>query len=1145
MAKVNISTKGGQLSELEESARVQLPTGEAQQATPEPSPSPSGTALDQLMAGPAAQPTETNPAAIDEELDAGIQQGIAMQQEIERQDIAPLHERFATETRTPTQTNWLRSVKTDEVPISKQTDGGITGRANRMVDRIKTGEYVPGTSFSGAGEAKTLFDSGDQVAAGEALSNTEQRPFLAAISRAEGLHPDGTLNEDFIKYGSYITENTLSDLSFGEAEVELDPFAEALGEPAPQRNTEDSKEASAFNKSQGSAPLGQRIFQEWQRARGNKEPAKLPPKEATVLGSTFKDMWAKANPNYVKEIDNGDGPKQYQLTSEGQTALSMGKQLRARLFNQKNVRPAKTAVPKGLPGVTGATKVKKASGAVGRPDFSNTIERARENLSSVPNVVDKQRAKILLSTLLPVLADPSQAAQKDPNNPNAWMATINNIGPEKWAKYEAADKAARRKEQEQPGTLIKYDKNQVLNDLTNKVAQELQSITQERNGANYLSYSVQGFNGRLSPQQTYFNPTTSKAVRFVTRNATPSIAKPNSRVDKNLRQMYAMQLAQPVTPGFDVFSAEDKAKGIQKLKVDSLLPDARDAALTKQSAKLEKWGDQLTQAVSMTDAEYDAVAQAIADGKPLNDPVYQQVRPMEIQDPELVSAIAAKGEDGPHFIDGLIDFAKYMKAKRKGIPYASYFNAYIDGKTNGIASNGIQMGSRETALATGVLRDSKVNLLDAGDIRDEVQKIAIEGIDYGWDGNVGEYEGDLNTVARALYSNRDFNKHTTMTFGYGKEIDSFAEKIQEVVGELAETDPSVQEALGNIPMDMGELSETLLAKYVPALEGALSEEAIKSRKIMRSAASLHAATNQLFSIKSHTGMDLNLGRDVAYDTIGDRQETTVFEDGKKRTVNTYTYETEATSAASRSRTDEKGNVSETPGDYAYGGSLPAPVQSLDAATVAMSVSGKSWDRLKMNSHGNPYVHSIYDAFKADANGFDTVVEEVNKNWLKASGQWSYLQETFNSTKRAINNFREDINKRNPEEKLRPNESVYMDWMLKPGRSKSGNMVQKNLISRLPKLKEYASSDDVWKDIDMFKKNMAKVKYDVNNPPTEPNVRQLKMFVDTMIHVLNTGIRLDGMIKQTNKKKSALLSEIKRNGYKTPSGERIPLQYYAH
>ena len=55
-----------------------------------------------------------------------------------------------------------------------------------------------------------------------------------------------------------------------------------------------------------------------------------------------------------------------------------------------------------------------------------------------------------------------------------------------------------------------------------KLANEVQSIAQERNGANYLSYAVQGFQGRISPQQSKFNPTTSKAVRFVTRNAVPS-----------------------------------------------------------------------------------------------------------------------------------------------------------------------------------------------------------------------------------------------------------------------------------------------------------------------------------------------------------------------------------------------------------------------------------------------------------------------------------------------------------------------------------------------------------------------------------------------------------------------------------------------
>ena len=35
-----------------------------------------------------------------------------------------------------------------------------------------------------------------------------------------------------------------------------------------------------------------------------------------------------------------------------------------------------------------------------------------------------------------------------------------------------------------------------------------------------------------------------------------------------------------------------------------------------------------------------------------------------------------------------------------------------------------------------------------------------------------ECEAELNDVAEALYSYRNFNKATTMTFGYGKEIQS-------------------------------------------------------------------------------------------------------------------------------------------------------------------------------------------------------------------------------------------------------------------------------------------------------------------------------------------------------------------------------------
>ena len=1143
MSKVNISTQGGQLSDLQKLATADLPTGEP--VSPAPTSEPGG-ALDRLMAGPEAQPI---PQDLGEALDSGAVEAVNVMNEQIRHQQPDLKQRFQQEAVAPTPSGWLRSVKTDEVPLSKQVDGGINGRAEGMANAVRSGAISPSVSWSGT-PGKALFEAGDQVAAGEAISEAGKNPFLAAVTLSKGLAPDGTIDPNFVKYGSYITENAMSDLAFGapESEVEIDPVAAALGEEQTSTQAE-KKDAQSFTKGQGDEQLGNKIFKEWETASAGSNTAdtgrKLPAKEAAILGAAFKDMWARQNPNYIEEIPNPDGPKTYQLTSEGQTALEQGAQLRARVFNRKNVRPAKTPIQSGkLPGQV-ESKVKDASGRIGDAKFGAVINEARKNFAQVPNVVDKQRAKILLSTILPVLTDPT--ASRDPNHPNAWMAEINNIGPDKYRTYVAAEKSANRKMQENPKLQIDYDKDKVMNSLVDKVAQEVQSIAQERNGANYLTYYTQAFNGRISPQQTFFNPTSSKAVRFVTRNATPSIAKPGTRVEKNLRQMYAMQLIGAVTPSFSQYTAQSKADGIQKLKADALLPDAREAALVQASPRLEKWGDMLAQSISMTDAEYEVIAQAIADGKPLNDPAFQAMKPMVLEDPELIAAIKDKGEDGPYFIDGLIDFAKYMKAKRKGQPYASYFNAYIDGKTNGIASNGIQMGSRKTALATGVLRDSRVNLLDDGDIRDSVEKEAVDSIKQGWDGDAGEFESDLNVVARAVYSNRNFNKHTTMTFGYGKEIASFGPKIEEVIGELSESNPDVAEAMESIPQPVAKTAEMLLGKYTAALESALSTEAINSRKLMRSAAALHSAANQLFSIKSYTGMDLSLGRDLAVDaTKGEESQVAIFDaDNKKTRVSSYTYDREATSSAARSRTDEEGTVTSTPGEYAYGGSLPAPVQSLDAATVALSASGKSWDRLKMNSGGNPYMHSIYDAFKTDANGFDTVVQEVNKNWLDAASKWSYLKETYKSTLEKMDAFAKDINSRNPNEPLRENERVYMDWILAEGMAKSGNKDFVNLRSRMQKLKDYNSQKEVSAMLDKFKREMRSVGYDMTDPPAQPTVAHLKKFVGLFAGELNLRSRMDSMIATTEKNKKDLVQEIKRRGWKAPNGERIALQYYAH
>ena len=86
--------------------------------------------------------------------------------------------------------------------------------------------------------------------------------------------------------------------------------------------------------------------------------------------------------------------------------------------------------------------------------------------------------------------------------------------------------------------------------------------------------------------------------------------------------------------------------------------------------------------------------------------------------------------------------------------------AYIDGKTNGIASNGIQMGNSQTAQRTGVFRDSDTDYLDTeGDIRDVLKSDLLFSLDNnGFDGTVWAISSELTAVGRAVFSHRDLNK---------------------------------------------------------------------------------------------------------------------------------------------------------------------------------------------------------------------------------------------------------------------------------------------------------------------------------------------------------------------------------------------------
>ena len=1112
----NAGRTGGStaLDRLAAKAQAQLPV--------EPQPQ------EEVVAPTAFPATAFDPSvnlAATEELPSGPQPFDAQQAfeatlaEQERQAVPDLRSRF----RNPETPVFIQQGSPSEI------DGGIFDRANRMAESVQAGALIPPvdlrntTSDASSFQAAIAGESGPVIA--ETIAAQKEGSIQAGINRVGAVdytNPRApVVDPDFIKAGSLVTENMLMHFAgAAEQEIEIgeaDPIAAAQGEEVMRTDGKIRQIA----KQQGNAAIGQQIAQEYQRLKGVEVPNRIPTKEAETLGDAFKMMWVSQNPQLANVIrDPSTNQKYIQLTPAGETALAKGEADRKRLFPTKRVKPAKSPLPTGkLPGDTGENVAKAVQGPVGRQDFSKTIEDAMRNLAQVPNVVDMQRLRIMYSTALPVLKT---------SNFNSVSARINNIGDDKRKKYEAKSGPAEAELEMQKAAF--------------KLAQEIQAIAIERKGANYLTYAVQGFQGRITPQQSKFNPTTSKAVRFVTRNAVPAPAKPGSRVDYNLRQMYAMMLV----PG-----------------ADEVLPHIREQKFEAYKGTIEAYGDRLEQALQLTEADAEAISQAIEKGISLTDPNFPRIKPLALDptvDAELIAKIKSKGEDGMHYIDGLIDAAKYIKANREGKTYHSYFNAYIDGKTNGIASNGIQMGITETARQTGVLRASKDDYLDApGDVRAVLKNTLLDMVETTGLPGVEEFSVEAHTVAKAIFSHRDLNKKTTMTFGYGKEVMTFGVDMYETAM-LLQADPDLIKdeqlrsdfkaalpvVLEKLP-GIKEFGDTFMQIYGPALESVMSPEALASRNVMRSASIMYAAMNRLMSIKGPTGMDLNFGRGVLDESQmtenSYRLRGTDIDKGSKE-FTAYHQGEELTSMAPRMYEGQPSY-----GDYAYGGSVVGPVQALDAATVAMTASGKSWQRMKAASGGNPYVHTIYDAFKSDAMSFDVILEEVNTNWLDASMNWSYLEETQKALQKELQTWKADMRKRQPNETITKNEAAYMNYILTPVESKNGNVWPANFVMRVgaaAELNKRTGNDKAamqagWELVN----RMRKVGYNWENPPANPTVAQLQTFVDYIEAVMKPSARLDQMIKQTNSNKAKLKQEILRDGYKTRTGKVIPLQYYAH
>ena len=1118
MGKFNISTvQPGQVDEATQSL-IETPVEQVQEKTPQA----QGSAFEALLNQEADVDVEAAAQEITEE--ASIDPDIAAQQERER--VAPLKERIATSiAESP---KW----QTKEVADTKDGMSNLIARAGNMKTLIDNKELSAGWGI-GAAEIdgkriSTIAKEQGPAAAQQALQVSQASSPSGILSKmgATAVIP-GTaqvaVDPKFAGTLSVVTENFMMGAqTASEAGLPKEKVDEFTGQPTGElvRPAEDYQ----VSKSQGNTRLGTDIHREFQRTKNQAEGRPtdeyqdLSPAEATTLGDLAKELYYQANADLIDRTEGTDGQVYFTVNAKGADLLTKSNEARKRLFPTQNVRPSKTVLPGGEFVGEGAKLSGKFTKKAGKLGNISLIEEAMQNLHEVPNVVDPRRSRVLISTALPAILQAIQGRYD-----GRWNNTV-GLGTTTLADFEAAkalaakqearaeQAAARRGEPYTPKP--EYNVRSNMDSQVDKMAQSIRAVALERKGANYLTYAMQSFTGRVHPQQTYFDPTSSKAVRFATRNATPAIAKPGNRVERNLKQMYAMMMIS---------------------EASEALPNQRLELLKIHGPKMYEMGATIETALNnqISNDLAEQIAVAIENNIPLTDPRFPQVPELDLPN-NIVAYIESKGDDALSVLEGLVDYKNFVDAMKEGKPHATYFNAYMDGKTNGIANNGLQLGNEKIAERTGVIRTQGKRLLDNDlDVRAALRNELSNKLSEGIEGmSALDNPAAVYNFLQFIAQDKPLSKATTMQFGYGKELDSFKQDMEEIIERLAISNPEEYKmALDQFQGNEGKLRDTAHAFYMDGLINALSPEAADARAVMRANATMYALTDQLFSIKGPSGFNINMGsNEILPEAIPTRYDVKG-PAGKTRTT-AYEFKTRPTSAAARG---------ETPGLYAYGRSLPSPVQSIDAATVAKTVTGKSWDKLKQASNGNPYIHTIYDAFKVDANGYDIVLKEANSNWFKSSMDWSYLEQTKDVAKRDMQKFWSE------KDKL-PNElntkeyggARMMNYLMSP-RGKDGksisltNRITKTLFNANESMEE--AGKRAKKISDYALKVLTKMGYrsDSNTVTKE----QYLWFVNFMEkNVYNLHAKNSSITESTNKAKGRLRQKIAGQGMKV-------YQYYSH
>ena len=794
-----------------------------------------------------------------------------------------------------------------------------------------------------------------------------------------------SVDPDFGRVASMATENSLDNAFMGNKDVD-----EEMEETMTEDERGNAVPVDKVNPADLATSTGREVHKWWaaeKKARGEPISDTITDQEAKDLGAASLMTYAGSFPrlmnvDYTKGGKDADGNPnaegmRFVLTDMGSRQLENNRGTRKRMFDTRH-EPFSTPQPHGLtgdskadkPAIRGRSNLESEDKAYASLD---QIEESLTNQNGVAHMVDARRSRIALAFVLPSLY--SQIG--DPSNAFGDAFGLGTVS------YDTIVKEQMTLEGQPEDKANSFAMN-VMSSKKEATAREVQAIAKRLGTPSYLTWAMQPLTGRSMAQQTDFNPTRNKIVRTVTRSKHPAVIRGmTGRLYKNYMNILALSFGK-----------------------DNLLSEGRIADIKENSAKYRAWGktlkDNLDAAFPME--QFQQGAEAIATGQKVPDPSQQLLGFQMGLDPELKEFLLKKGEDAVMAVDALIDFSEFMDNTEAGRPHKTFVNAYIDGKTNGIANQAAMLGIRKLAYKTGLLReDGAEEAITEGDIRDYMEELITARLNNGtipvisMESLPAGKDTILLDVLKSLGQKRDINKQISMIFPYGKELLGMKKEIAKLLPSIRAKDALLDGNINELVAAGVKLDDIVKAAHdsvVYSLFEIFGQDTFKTRAIMRQVGYMHAFTDDLFSIRGPVGHRINMGgrrldpttTETNYvDVKGTNQEN-----HKNMRMKLNASDQYLSSASNKIKKDGTADIA----GHVRGQSSVIPTQAFDAATVVRTSTGGSWQKLKdAHPEGDPYFLQIYDAYKVDVHNFDVISSEVNKNFLDLTTRdYNFLEE---------------------------------------------------------------------------------------------------------------------------------------------------------